>query len=128
MFLASLVVSAVAVCLGFLLSQWVPGRGREQFCDVRLGKISDPKAANVFCIFVLRFACHGENSSFLAHLCCQRGLGHQADGFQRRASHWTGGPVHVQVRGSESVFVEKRGPDFDLIYWPRFRGQKLGPL
>ena len=128
MFLPSLVVSAVAVYLGFLLSQWVPGRGREQFRDVRLGKISDPKAANVFCIFVLRFACHGENSSFLAHLYCQRVWG-------IRPTAFNGGPRTGRVAQSTSkfvvlslFFVEKRGPNFDLIFWPRLRGQKLGPL
>ena len=107
MLLASLIVSAVAGCLVFLRSQWVPCCGREQFCEVRLGTISDAKAANVFCIFVLRFVYHGENSSFLAHLCCQRVWGQQADGFKWTASHWTGGPVQVQVCGSESVCFSK---------------------
>ena len=107
MLLASLIVSAVAGCLVFLRSQWVPCCGREQFCEVRLGTISDAKAANVFCIFVLRFVYHGGNSSFLAHLCCQRVWGQQAGGFKWTASHWTGGPVQVQVCGSESVCLKK---------------------
>ena len=28
--------------------------------------------------------------------------------------------------GSECVLFEKCGPDFEPIFWPRFRGQKLG--
>ncbi len=43
----------------FSRSQWVPCCGREQLCEVRLGAISDAKAANVFCIFVLRFVSLG---------------------------------------------------------------------
>ena len=48
-------VSALAGCLLFLRSEWVPCSAGAQFCEVRPAKIFDAAAANVFCIFVLRF-------------------------------------------------------------------------
>ena len=30
--------------------------------------------------------------------------------------------------GSECVLFEKCGPDFEPIFWPRFRGRKMGSV
>ena len=117
-------VSAVASCLVFFRSDWVPC----SMCYVRfvLATALTQKlrifSASLFAICLLwcEFVMLGP---FVLSVCFV------ASGWRLEANGLAldGRPVRVKVcGGSECVLFEKCGPDFEPIFWPRFRGQKLG--